>query len=257
MLGTIAFGLGWPWLEGFYESGAMGRVRLDQYFQIPFGVLAAGVVAMAVGAFFGVEQLEAFLARRRGTEAPDRAPRLRNAALAGIAVVAALGIFGKATPAAQAAAEPGSISALELATRIVEDPRGMWIVDLRDPAACAAGSLPGAQCRPADDADARFVADLPASRALVLVVDKGSPLPEVVRAWTGPVYLLDGGYAAFKDVALTAPVLPAEPTLAQIDDYQRRSALFSRFSGAGAPAAAPVAVKRAAAGTAAKKGGGC
>lgn len=240
MLGTLVFGAFWPWLEAFYQSGAMGSVRLDQVFGLPFAVVALGVVAMAVGAFVAVEKLEAFLASRRGTVPPDLSPVRRNFALGSLALLAVIALFPRLSPPAAAQVEPGRIEALDLATRMVERPDGLWLVDL----ACAEPRIPGAVC----SADA---AGLPATRTMVVYGEGALP------AYAGEVVLLEGGYAAFAAAVLRAPELPAEPTLAQLREHQRKAALNGWFTGQkSTPAAAPVAVKKSA-GTVAKKGGGC
>lgn len=247
MLGSLVFGLGWPQIEGFYNSGGMGSVRLDQLVGLPFSVVAFAVVGMAVGAFFGAEKLEAWLAARRGTEAPDRAPWLRNVSLGVVAAVATVALVPAMMPRAEATApvpEAGSIDAESLAGRIVAGQRDLWILDTR--AGCATATVPGAVC--AADAEG-----LSPTRTLVVVKDAGQAVP----AFAGRVLVLDGGFEAFRSTVLTAPSLPAEPTVAQIAAYQRRGALHGYFTGTAAPAAAPVVVKKAAAGPAAKKGGGC
>ncbi len=260
MLGTFVFGFFWSDLEGFYSSGSMGVIRLDQWLGVSFPVVAAGVVAMAITAFLGAERLEAWLAKRRGTSAPDVAPRLRNLSLVTVAAAAGIALFPSWTPAASASATPSApvtLAPTALAEQLVADARGLWIVDLRDPAACAKATVPGALCRPAEDKDAVFVNDLAATRPLVVVADAGAQLPAAVTHWPGEVRVLDGGYAAFDAQVLTAPTLPAEPTLAQIEAFQRTTALQGYFTGA-APAPAPVVtVTKAAGGAAVKKGGGC
>lgn len=259
IFGTLVFGGAWPMLEGFYLSGGRGSVRLDQLVGLPFSVVAFGVLAMAVVAFLGAERLERWLAVRRNTEAPDQQPGLRTGTLAGVGVVALLAVLSSTSGEAAAEGDgvaASSVDAGSLARRLVDDPRGMWLVDLRDPAACAAARIPGANCRPADDTDGSFVSDLPTTRALVLYGDADVTTPDAARRWGGRVEVLSGGYAAWQRDVLTAPVLPAEPTLAQIEDWRRQSALQAFLTGSSAPPAAVVAPKKAAA-VAAKKGGGC
>lgn len=261
MLGTLVFGAAWPYLEGFYESGSLGSVRLDQVMGLPFPVVALMVVALAVGAFASVERLERWLAKRRAGTAPDHAPILRNASLGIVGLVAAVStVMGMTQPAAAQPERPapGAVGAFTLATQIVEDPASMWIVDLRDPTACQTARIPGATCRPADDADAQFLADLPASRTLVVYGGAELVLPAGVGRWQGDVEVLTGGYAAFQRDVLTAPVLPPDPTLAQLHDWQRRSAIQGYLTGS-TVAAPPVAVtpRKAPAAGATKKGGGC
>ena len=89
--GSFLFGLFYGPLEGFYKSGAMGSVTIAQATGLPFSVLAAGVVAMAIGAFLGAEKLELIFARRAGKDVPPSNDRLRNrqfAALGALAVLA-------------------------------------------------------------------------------------------------------------------------------------------------------------------------
>ena len=50
MLGSLVFGLGWPQIEGFYNSGGMGSVRLDQLVGLPFSVVAFAVVGIIMAA---------------------------------------------------------------------------------------------------------------------------------------------------------------------------------------------------------------
>lgn len=257
MVGTLVFGLGYSRIQGFYESGSMGRIRLDQWLGLPFPVVAIGVVALAVVAFLAVERLEARLAGAEG--APDRAPRLRNLSLVVVTTLALVALVPSAVGTASAesgAATVPTIDAVALADRMVTSGRALWILDLRDPAACAKATVPGAVCRAADEEVEAAIAALPTSRTLILVAEPGAPLPDAALRWEGDVRLLDGGYPAFAANVLTAPSLPADPTLAQVATYQRRAALHGYFTGS-APVAAPTPVKRAAPGPAAKKGGGC
>ncbi len=257
MLGSLVFGWFYGPLEGFYHSGSMGSIRLDQWLGLSFPVVGFGVVMMAVGAFFGAERLEAWLARRRGTEAPDRAPLVRNLSLGGVVALGVLALLPSATPTAGATArEPQTLAPLDLAAALVTDERGLFVADLRDPAVCAIATVRGASCRPPDDPDAAFLADVPAHRTLVVVLEPGGTLPAVVGS-RPDTWVLAGGYPAFVADVLTAPVLPAEPTLADIEGYQRRSALHGAFTGADAAPVAPVVVKKAAGGAPVKKGGGC
>ena len=83
-------------------------------------------------------------------------------------------------------------------------------------------------------------------------------VPPGAERWHGRVEVLTGGYGAFQHDVLAAPALPAEPTLAQLHDWQRRSALQGYFTGSTA-APPPVAVtpRKAPASGSTRKGGGC
>lgn len=259
MIGTLVFGAAWPLLEGFYQSGSRGSVRIDQLLGVPFPVVALGVAVLAAVAFSAVERLEAWLATQRAGSAPDHAPMLRRGSVGVVGLLASMAVVVGLSPRAAADVAPPAptvIDAETLAARIVEDPTSAWIVDLREPAACAAGRIPGATCRPAEDNDGRFLLDLPTTRTLVLYGGASVELPPAARSWRGRVEVLDGGYPAFQHDVLTAPVLPAEPTLAQIQDWQRQSAIQAWLTGS-ATQAPPPAPKRAVVTGGVKKGGGC
>ena len=70
MIGSLAFGFAWGPLEGFYRSGAMGSVTIAQALGVPFPVVAAAVVAMAIGCLVGAEKLEAIFAPKAGKPVP-------------------------------------------------------------------------------------------------------------------------------------------------------------------------------------------
>jgi len=60
--GIVVFAALFPALQGFYQSSAFGPLRLTEVFHIRFGVLAFGVVLMALVAF----NLASFVERRVG-----------------------------------------------------------------------------------------------------------------------------------------------------------------------------------------------
>jgi len=58
ILGSFIFAELFPLLEGFYEAGAMGAVRLSNVLKINAGIIALLVCLMAVGAYGFVEKVE-------------------------------------------------------------------------------------------------------------------------------------------------------------------------------------------------------
>jgi hypothetical protein len=58
LFGMLVFGEIFPWIEGLYLSGDMGRVTLMDYFSTSTGIMVFLVMIMAVGMFFGGEWLE-------------------------------------------------------------------------------------------------------------------------------------------------------------------------------------------------------
>jgi len=238
----------------------MGVQRIPDLLGVPDAVVAAAVVVMAVGAFLGVEMLERFLARRRGESPPPSQPRLRNRVLTGFAATTVVVLAVLALPVAKATVPPkelGTIAPLELARRLVERPRAQHLVDLRDRSACLKKRIPGALCLPAKDPGAKFLADLPDTRELVLYAAADlADLPEAARRFPGRVLGLRGGWEAFRGQVLSPPAPPGKPTPESIAAFRLRSALHGHFTGKRAQAAplAPIkAIKR----RVKKKAGGC
>jgi hypothetical protein len=263
MLGSLAFGVGYGPLENFYKSGAMGAVRIDALLGVPAAVVAAAVVAMAVGAFVGGERLEAIFAPRAGETVPVSPARVKVRVFSGLAAVAALALLALALPARRtvaAAKSVGTMDAGELGRELVASPDSWWVVDLRPEAVAAKGSLPGAIVVGADEKGAAAAAGLTPTRKLVMYTqsDLESP-PESVRRFGGEVFVLKGGYDAWRAEVLTAPKPPENPTAAQVADFRTRAALHAYFTGAAAVAAPLLTTPRPAAAsvTAPKKGGGC
>ena len=262
MIGALLFGAVWPHVEGFYQSGGQGISTLPDWLGVPWTVVAIGVVAMAVGAFIFAEWVERLIAARDRTEPPIGAPPVRNRILVGMGGFALAGIATLAFPPSPTAggsvaggpSSRGAITSVELADRLVDNPRAIWLVDLRAARVCAAGTLPGAVCRPADDPDAAFVGALPPTRTLV--VFGADPMPPGVASFEGRRLVLEGGYDAFARDVLSAPTPPAEPTAIAVARYERLSALHAHFSGESARAA-PVAIRPKAVKRQIKKGGGC
>jgi rhodanese-related sulfurtransferase len=260
MAGSLAFGFGYGPLEHFYKSGAMGVVRIDRLLGVPIAVVAAAVVAMAVGAFLGGEKLEAIFAPRQGELAPASPARVKARVFGGFVVVAALALVALALPtrgAATPARAVRTIGPLELAREVVMAPETLWIVDLRAGASAAKERIPGAMAPPEGDEKVAFAADLAPTRRLVAYAASGvAILPDGVRKFPGDVYLLEGGFEGWTSAVLTAPVPPANPTPDLVARFQLASALHARFTGAAA--AAPVEIRPVAnLPTGPKKGGGC
>jgi hypothetical protein len=263
MLGSLAFGVGYGPLENFYRSGAMGAVRIDALLGVPAAVVAAAVVAMAVGAFLGGEKLEAIFAPRQGEPVPASPARVKMRVFSGFAAVSALALVALALPARPTVAAEksiGKIGAVALAKDLVASPQSWWVVDLRPEAVAEKGRLPGAIVVGPEEKGAAAAANLAATRKLVLYSqgDLAAP-PEGVKRFAGEIYVLKGGYDAWKAEILTAPKLPENPTAAQSADFKVRAALHARYTGAAATAGPSRSEPRPAAAPAAepKKGGGC
>ncbi|MBI5503046.1 MAG: YeeE/YedE family protein [Deltaproteobacteria bacterium] len=261
MAGSLLYGVFHPWVAEFELSGAMGVVRLPDLLGVPQALLAAGVAAMAAGMFLGGEALERLVARRHGG-GPLLSALPRNWVFIGIALASLGGIATLAreppAPASAPAPEAVPIDSLTLARTLIESPDSVRVVDVRDPAACAAKRIPGAMCLPADDPGGAFLADLPPTRRLVLygATDLRS-LPAPAARFGGSVLVLAGGFAAFESAILAAPVAPSPVTPEALARFRLLSALHAKFTGASAAPPPPPAAPTKARPRGAKKGGGC
>ena len=56
--GTFAVGEAYPLLKSFCESGNLGRLTLPEVFHLPYGVVVAVVLVVAIAGFFGAEWVE-------------------------------------------------------------------------------------------------------------------------------------------------------------------------------------------------------
>lgn len=261
MAGSLLFGYVYSPLEGFYRSGAMGSVTIAQALHLPFPVLAAGVVAMAVGCFLGAEKLEAIFAPKAGKPVPASNPVLRNRQFAALGALALLGLVTVALPSrepAVASAPLARIGAVELAQKIVAAPQELWILDLRDAQPAPAARIPGTVTLPAGTKASAFASTLPPTRTLVAYAQGDlATLPEGLRAFPGEILVLSGGFDAWKSAVLATPQPPAEPTPALIAQFRMKSALNGYFTGAAAAPPPNLVVKAVATSAAPKKGGGC
>ena len=260
VVGSLLFGVAYPALEGLYMAAPLDGVLLFDLIGVPHAVLAAGVLLMAVGAFLGGEKVERIFARRNGTDAPGSNPGVRNKVIVvlgalGVAALISIPLGGK-TEASVTAQSHASVTAMELAGRLVRDPSGVHLVDLRAPAKCKARTIPGAICLQPGGKGA-FLADLPSTRTLVLFGQRGVVrLPAPARQFRGPVMVLDGGFEAFDRLVLRRPQPPRAPTAATLADYRLRAALYGHFTGARVKARA-VTVKPMKVTRKIRKGGGC
>ncbi len=262
VIGSLAFGWAYPLLEGFYNGSPMKEVLLTDTLGVPHAVLGIIVAVMAVAAFVGAEKVEKIMARRNRTEPPPGIPRLRNRIFAGFGVVAAVGLTTLMFEADNATAEPArsfeSITPVELANDLITEPESMMLVDLRSADTCAAKTIPGASCLPAEGVDASFFSRLAATRKLVVFTSDGElgELADPLAYFRGPVAVLDGGYAGFASAILEPPRAPDNPTTESLHQYRLLSALHAHFTGVKVEHK-PIQVKAVKVERSIKKGGGC
>lgn len=237
VVGTVVGGelLAIPVVAAFNDSGFMGHLYLYDLLRVPAAVVALAVALVAVGAFLGAERVEAIFGGEAGPASPARPRRAVFATLAGLAAV---GVATLALPRGTPAAIERSahLDPEALARRIVDAPWKLRILDLRALDACASARVPGAECTPArslKDLDLGFA---PPSRDLVLVAegDLEAP-PDEVRAYRGRVFVLGGGFAAWKEWALERPDPPEPPPPgappAAVASYRFRNAVNAALTG--------------------------
>jgi hypothetical protein len=232
--GSLLFSLGFPLIEGFYVSGAVGHLFLYEWLGIPPAALAAGVTAMALGCFVGAEMLEKYLTTRRTGKAPERAPkRLAWSALGVVTVIGLATMFFPVAPAESATKQAASIDSEQLARRILDEPWRLRILDIREKEFCARARIPGAECTPAGTLKELGLAFSPGVRDLVIVAKSDlASLPGGSAAYPGRVYLFKGGFDAWKAYALEPPEPPAAgASPVELEAYRFRSAVHRSVTG--------------------------
>lgn len=260
ILGGLGFGLAYPLFDGLYNSGSAGVVTAPETLGVAWPILALVVTVGAIAAFFGAEAIERWAAKRDGTEVPYCDTTTRNQVYAGflltaLAGVATLGIDRDEPAPMVRAAE--RLTPEALADGLITDPGGLWVIDLRDAAACGEARIPGALCLPQGEEPVEFLSTLPAGRKLVVYEQGDLPtLPLIANGFGGEVAVLVGGFDRFEREVLTAPAPPTQGTPVAMAEWQRKDAVYSHFTGAQSapppPPPKPRVVKRAA-----RKGGGC
>jgi len=242
----------------FMDSGFLGQVYLYDLLKLPPAVVALFIALMAVGCFIGAEKLERIFGKDRAPLSP-LAPR--RFVFAGYGALAAFGLATLALPRSTAATPvaPARISAPELARRVLEEPWKVRVLDVRPMDACAAARVPGAECAPADTLRNLYLADVAPARDLVVVADGDlAELPADVRAYRGRALALEGGFAAWKAYALTAPAAPAPgASPAELEAWRLRAGIHAALTGVKAPPPPPPPAAGAAPVKRKAGGGGC
>ncbi len=256
MVGTLVFDWVFPWVHDFHMSGALGQVFLHDLLGVPQAVLAAGVTVMALSLFIGADKVEAMLARKQpAADAADpaaTAPTVRDALRPRrvvFAILLGLAILGLGTlalpgtpPASTSRARVAWIAAPTLAQRLLDQPWQVRVLDLRDAKPCADLRVPGSECTPLATLDKLGLATAPADRDLVLVAgDALKKAPAAALAFPGRVWLLQGGFPAWKAFALDKP--PAAPAVTDakaLEAWKFQVAVNSAVTGA-KPAPPPAA----------------
>jgi hypothetical protein len=260
VIGSVVFGELYGLIGDFHVSSALGVFTVPDWLGIGMPFLVAGLALMAVGAFFGAEFVEKIFSARGAKVKEDSMSPLGKSLLGGLAGAAMLGALLFAVLPAPARTSPtpsfGTISVVEVARMVVEEPRSLYLIDARDDAVCQnSDRLPYAICL------ADIVADLPdlkPRRILVVYGAEGladAALPQELARYSGPVSVAAEGYVGWQElIVATQPDTSLLASLAPAD-RELVGALHAYFTGtqvAAQPAAPRPKVKRKL-----KKSGGC
>ena len=254
-----------PWLAHFHSSGSLGNFYLWELVHLPArtgpAIVALGIVAMAVAAFFFADWIEKrFAARAQAVANPQAAGRKGRAVFIGFATAGAIGFAALAIPTGVHARtrEAQPIAQLDLARRVLDEPWKVRVIDLRAMDQCAKKRIPGAECVPGERLAALQLADQSAARDIVLVGAQDLvDLPAAAAEFPGRLQVLAGGFAGWEQFALSAPApLTPDATPAERDLYRLRAGINSAMTGMKA-APPPPASTATPAGAPKKAGGGC
>jgi uncharacterized membrane protein YedE/YeeE len=242
VIGSLVYVEAQPLLGGFHTSGDLGWLYLYDLLGVSPQLLALVVALAAIGCFVGADLVERHFQRAREPDALTPAPSAgsRRLAFGVFGVVAAAGVATLVIPAqqAQATAPPlRSIGADLLARRIFDEPWGLRILDVRGDELCASARVPGSQCVSNDALGEQGLAWASGDQVLVLVGPGAiSELPHAVQAYPGEIYVLEGGFIAWSDYALTPPEpLAPDASPAEREEYAFRAGLVSALTGVEQP----------------------
>lgn len=247
--GLLGYGEIYPHFAGWTVSTPMGQITLARLFDIPYGVLVAAVVFMALAAFVAAEWVEKKIGHLEPgagalLEPTRRVTPVRRFALVlaglGVAALFAGNPYRPATArvdarelALEAGAATEQVTPVQLADLLIAGRNDFLLIDVRDAADFAAYHLPGAINVPL----ATLTADV-AARSDRLLLCSDSDLRSA-QAWFllrsldfRAVHLLAGGVQAWKDQVLFPPAPPAGATPAEQVEFARRAAIAAHFGGA-------------------------
>lgn len=267
-LGSLLYSEIQPSIVAFHNSGELGARFLYDALGVPPQVLAVGVVLMAVGCFIGAEKVEAIFTKKRaalqGSDDEPRAthPFARRLAFATFGFVTVLVVATLVAPVPTTDAsiqQPLLIGPSELAHRVLEEPWNIRIVDARAHEACAKERVPGSECVPAEDVGNLGLEYVPGHKDLIVVTaDSSQAVPPATLGYPGRIFVLENGFEAWKQFALTIPEPPG-PAASDDDraDYLFQAALYQSLSGEGGAAPPPPAPTAVYIPKKKKGGGGC
>jgi hypothetical protein len=268
VVGVIIGQVGWtaiehvPAISRLQNASDLGHVYLYDLLGLPPrvgpAVVALAVAAMAIGAFLGAQKISDLVRRKDALPAEASSPSTRRLVFAGFVAFAMVGLATLAVPTGSSAGQKPveSLTPMQLAGRVLDQPWKVRVVDVRPMAECAASRVPGSECVPAADLGKLGLADANGTRDLVVVGGPGlDAVPSAAAAYPGRVAILTGGFPAWAAFALTAPEPPAPGAGPEaLESYRLRAGIAAAMTGV--KAAPPPPVPTGEGGGPKKKGGG-
>ena len=236
IIGSVAFGMIQPRVSTFYESTAKGVLTFPKLLGIPFSVLALFLTVAAFFAFLGADKIEGIFARRFNMPEGGKMTSGAKKAIAAVFFVGILAVvFQYTLPAGrqiQATRQTTShITPVDLAQMLIEDPRALNIIDIRDPNVCKGGdSIPQAVCFNDIRDNIEFMYK---GKSMVVYSQDGKrDLPAELFKYKGSITVLDGGYDAWKVTVIGKPQPAYQAVLNTSSQEQRKtiSAIHAYFT---------------------------
>lgn len=245
--GLLGYAEIYPWIADWSHSTDLGQVTLPEYFGLPYGLVVAGVVLMAVVAFAaaewaerrfgGVTPTKGSLVDRPWRLTPVRGLMIAMVVLGVIALMAGDPYRGSRTVldtkqlALLVGGKQDHVTVEDLADRIIRGDNTYSLLDVRDAENYRTYHIPGAINIPVAEWEAGVI---PRNETIILYSDGGIHAAQVwflMQAQGYPsVYLLLGGLNAWMDDILY-PVQPAGVE-ADPEAFARRAEVARFFGGA-------------------------
>ena len=262
IVGSVVFGEYYPLIHGFYGSTAKGVLTFPKLLHVPFPVLIAVLVAAAFCAFVGADKVEGVFARRlsmpEGTKMTGGAKKAL-AAVFSLSIIAIL--FQYALPqgsSADTSRQVAEIMPVELAQMLIEEPRSLYVVDVRKGSASTKESIP--QSIRFDEIKENIDAMYKGKTMVVYSQNGKDELKEGLLKYKGRIVRLAGGFDAWQSQIMGKPEQAYQANLeaAGADNRKMILAVHAAFTGAKIEAAAEPSSKPAAVmGMPKKRSGGC
>jgi hypothetical protein len=221
------------------------------------------LIVAAFLAFLGTDKIEGLFAGKLSMPQGAKMTTGGKRALGALFSLGILAIIFQYTLAPRLSQVPprevGSITAVDLARALIEEPRSLYVVDIRNASAVAAKEIIPQSIRFADiegNVDAMYK-----GKTMVVYSEDGKDdLPSEITKYKGRLVVLSGGYEAWRSEIMGQPEQTYQAALRTMDSEEQKvvAAIHGSFTGAKIEAPSESAVKPAVTIMAPKKrGGGC